>query len=145
MAVRTILVPTDFSEHAEEAIVRAIELARAVSAKIVVLHSYWVSVARASPDLIPSDLIDRIREAGRAELEKLEKRVAQAGVECEARLVFQPAVPAILDEVDALPADLVVMGTQGLTGLKHVLLGSIAERIVRLAHCPVMTVKVPRR
>lgn len=145
MAIRTILVPTDFSEHSEEALARAIELARAVSAKLVLIHSFWVSIATASTDLIPADLMDRIREAARTELEKLEKRAAQAGVACETRLVFQPAVPAILEEVDAIAADLVVMGTQGLTGLKHVLLGSVAERVVRLAHCPVMTVKAPRR
>jgi nucleotide-binding universal stress UspA family protein len=52
-----------------------------------------------------------------------------------------PPFSAILDLAESLPADLIVMGTQGRTGLKHVLLGSVAERTVRLAPCPVLTVK----
>jgi nucleotide-binding universal stress UspA family protein len=132
MAIRNILVPTDFSEHSEEALRQAIELARALSARLSLLHSYWFSLSTASPDLVPADLMDRIREAALAELGKLHERVVQ------------PAVPAILCEAEQLPAYLVVMGTHGHTGLKHALLGSVAERVVRLAPCPVLTVKAPR-
>jgi nucleotide-binding universal stress UspA family protein len=48
---------------------------------------------------------------------------------------------AILDEAERLLADLIVMGTRGLTGLEHLVLGSTAERVIRLARCPVMTVR----
>ena len=55
--------------------------------------------------------------------------------------VCEPAAPAIVAQAESLPADLVVMGTRGHTGLKHVVLGSVAERVVRTAPCPVLTVK----
>ena len=71
----------------------------------------------------------------------LVKDVAEEGTDVEGRAVMDYASRAILDEAERLPADLIVMGTRGLTGLKHVLVGSTAERIVRLAACPVLTVK----
>jgi nucleotide-binding universal stress UspA family protein len=60
-----------------------------------------------------------------------------------AHITADAASSAIVESADQLGADLIVMGTRGLTGMKHILLGSVAERTVRLAHCPVMTVKGP--
>jgi universal stress protein A len=117
-------------------------MARAFCAEIVLLHSYWIPVSTGSPELLPKDLIERVRQVGRSELEKLEKLVVERGVRCDTRLTLQPAVPAILQEAEVIAADLVVMGTQGRTGLEHALLGSVAESVVRQAPCPVMTVKV---
>jgi nucleotide-binding universal stress UspA family protein len=143
MAIRTILVPVDFSACSDAALDQAIELARQLSARLVLFHSYWVDVSMA-PSLywvVPPDFVEKLREATTAELEKIAKRAAQAGVACESRASAEPAVAAILDLAQTLPADLIAMGTHGRTGLKHVALGSTAERIVRLAPCPVLTVK----
>jgi universal stress protein A len=146
MAIRTILVPTDFSAHSEMALERALDLAVPLGAKVVLLHSYWVSVSMTTADfwVMPPEFVDQLRGSASAELDKLTSRIAQSGVECEARLCATPAVAAILETATELPADLIAMGTHGLTGLKHALLGSVAERVVRLAPCPVLTVKLPK-
>ncbi len=65
----------------------------------------------------------------------------EAGAPAEIHLVDESPVAAILQLAEELHADLIVMGTRGLTGAKHVLLGSIAERTIRLAPCPVLSVK----
>ena len=146
MAIRTILVPIDFSACSRAALDQAIDLARLVSARLVLLHSYWVSVSLTPVSslswTIPPDFLEKMREGTGAELEQLTKRAAQMGVACESRVSAEPAVSCILELAKTLPADLIVMGTHGHTGLKHIMLGSTAERIVRLAPCAVLTVKV---
>ena len=69
------------------------------------------------------------------------KSVTNRGIAASGHVVADPAAPAIAHAAEELHADLIVMGTRGLSGLKHVVLGSVAERTVRLAPCPVMTVK----
>ena len=146
MEIRTILVPIDFSACSSVALDQAIELARQLSARLVLLHSYQVSVPLApAPYLsIPPAFVETLRKGASAELEQLAKRAAAAGVPCESRVSNDTTVGAILELAESLPADLIVMGTHGHTGLKHVVLGSTAERIVRLAPCPVLTVKAPK-
>ncbi len=63
------------------------------------------------------------------------------GIQCESHLIAQTPSAAIVEAAEQIGADLIVMGTRGLSGLKHILLGSVAERTVRVAPCPVMTVK----
>ena len=146
MAIRTILVPTDFSACSRAALDQATDLARLVSARLVLFHSYWLSVSM-TPTLaftIPPDFLEKLREGAGAELEQMAKRTTQAGIACDWRVSAEPEVAGILELAKTLPADMIVMGTHGRTGLKHVLLGSTAERIVRLAPCPVLTVKPPK-
>jgi universal stress protein A len=143
LVLRNIIVPTDFSPHAEMALEHAIEFAKRFSAKIHLLHAYQVTLLITGPEqfVLPADLIESGREAARAQLEGLEKRLEQARVQYQSHLSPMAPVTAILELAESLPADLIVMGTRGLTGMKHVLVGSLAERTVRLASCPVMTVK----
>jgi len=143
MATRIILVPTDFSKHSRVALERATELAKLFSSKIVLLHSYSVHTATVglAPFSLPDDFIERLRKGASDELDRVAKDVIAAGVACELRLSALPEVDAILEAAEELPADLIAMGTHGHTGFKHALLGSIAERIVRLAPCPVLTAK----
>jgi universal stress protein A len=82
-----------------------------------------------------------VRKAAQLRVELLAKRLAQTSVSVETHVSAHDPVSAILELTRSLPVDLVVMGTRGLTGIKHVLLGSVAERTVRLAPCPVLTVK----
>jgi nucleotide-binding universal stress UspA family protein len=144
--MRTILVPTDFSPHSSIALDRAIELAQGLSARIVLLHSYSLSSPAHLADAwtVPTELMEKLRDAGNAELEQWAKRTAQAGIPGEARLSSEPAVSAILNLAVALPADLIVMGTHGHTGWRHAMLGSTAHKVLRLASCPVLTVKEPQ-
>lgn len=146
MKLETILVPTDFSADAEHALQIAIELARQFGARIEILHAYHVDVSitvspLAGGVVLPEGFFAQLRASAEQRVSELEKSVAERGVTAASHAVQDPAVQAIVDSATRLSADLIVMGTRGLSGLKHVLLGSVAERVVRLAPCPVMTVK----
>jgi nucleotide-binding universal stress UspA family protein len=140
---KTILVPLDFSTHSERALQTAIDLAKTFGARIHVLHAYHLPIQVATPDqiVLPRDFWTAVRDAAARRLEKAFQKVSAAGVEGETHLAEMPAVQAITQTAEKVGADLIVMGTRGLTGLKHVLLGSVAERTIRTASCPVMTVK----
>jgi nucleotide-binding universal stress UspA family protein len=142
-SVGVILVGMDFSEHSAVALDRAVDYAKAFGAKIHLLHSYAVPVRGVMPYdfAVPDGVWDGIREAAETKLEGVRQRVESAGVEVSSEI--SPALPseAILAAAEQIGADLIVMGTRGYTGLRHVLLGSVAERTIRLASCPVLTVK----
>jgi universal stress protein A len=139
MPLQTILVPTDFSTHADRALEQAIELARSFGARIHLLHS--CAIAALDPYGLPHELVARIDAGARRELAAREAQLVRAGIQASSSVSGSVAASAIFELASSLPADLVVMGTLGRTGLKHVLLGSVAERTVRLAPCPVLIVK----
>jgi nucleotide-binding universal stress UspA family protein len=145
MIVNTILVPTDFSADAEKALSMATELAKLFGAKIVLLHAYHVDIPLVSPMAggyaLPQGFYEDLRCRATAQVEKLAKEAATEGIEVTGIALQEPAAVVIAAQAESLPADLIVMGTRGLTGLKHVVLGSVAERVVRTALCPVLTVK----
>jgi nucleotide-binding universal stress UspA family protein len=145
--IRNILIATDFSADSEAALEYAIELAKRLDAKLHVLHAYFVCIPALVHNefVLPEGVIAGVRAAAQARLEGLKKRLAEMGVQADVKLSPDDPVSAILDAAKSLPADLIVMGTQGLTGLQHLLLGSVAERTVRLARCPVLTVKADPR
>ncbi len=145
MIVNTILVPTDFSADAEKALSTATELAKLFGARIVVLHGYYVDIPVVSPMAggyaLPQGFYEDLRSQATAQVEKLAKEAAADGIEATGIALQELAAVAIEAQAESLPADLIVMGTRGFTGLKHVLLGSVADRVVRTAPCPVLTVK----
>jgi nucleotide-binding universal stress UspA family protein len=141
--VRVILVPMDFSPHSDAALDRAVDFAKAFGAKIHLLHSYAVPVQGVMPyDFsVPDGVWDGIRKVAEHKLEEFRQNVVSEGLEASSEI--SPVMPseAILAVAREIGADLIVMGTHGHTGLKHALLGSVAERTVRLAPCSVLTVK----
>jgi nucleotide-binding universal stress UspA family protein len=143
MDVRSILVPYDFSADADVALERAIELAKVFGARLHLLHVFHQPVEVLSPYEIalPVTLIEEVREAAARRLAPVAQRARDAGVEVESQVREGSPSEQIEAEARSLGVDLVVMGTRGYTGLKHVLLGSVAERTVRHAPCPVLTVK----
>ena len=146
MDIETILVPTDFSADAQEALSTAMDLAKKFDAKIVIVHAYHVDIPLMAPPLggvyaLPAGFYDQLRAQATLQVEAAAQELAAAGVEARGIAVADPAAMAIVEYARSLSADLVVMGTRGLTGLKHVALGSVAERVVRNAPCPVLTVK----
>ena len=146
MQIKTILVATDFSSDADAAIEMAIEFAQAFDSKLELFHAYHVEIppiyAGFGGDFTrPEDILEPIREGAEATMNKLVEEVAARGLDVRGRVAMDHASRAILDEAERLLADLIVMGTRGLSGLDHLVLGSTAERVIRLAHCPVMTVK----
>ncbi len=146
MKFDTILVPTDFSDDAARALETAIQLAKQYSGRIVLLHAYPVDLPITYPGfsgggMIPEDFYRELRAQADAHVQQVAKEAAGSGVDVTGKAVTSPASAAIVAEAELLPADLIVMGTRGRTGLKHILLGSVAERVVRTAPCPVLSVK----
>ena len=141
---KRICCPIDFSDASRAAMEVAADLARRFGAELVLLHAYPIpgytfpdgSVV-ASPKMM-QDLADQAQkhvEEWRVEAERL---LGGGKVSAE-KAVGEPAAE-ILEVARARGADLIVMGTHGRTGLEHALMGSIAERVVRRARCPVLTV-----
>lgn len=146
MQIKTILVPTDFSEDSKRALEIATDLARSLGSRIVLLHAYHIDLAYTSPAfgapvVLPEGFYEQCRKRAQDQIEHLAKESGLEGIDVSVLAIERPAWSAILDEAKSLPADLIVMGTRGLTGIKHVAFGSTAERVVRKASCPVLTVK----
>jgi nucleotide-binding universal stress UspA family protein len=139
---RRILVPHDFSEPADQALELAADLAVAQRGRLTVLHV----VAPFHP---PPEVVAWLREAEQIgpQVQRLREvvaaRVGRRRVPIDCRVVVGYPVDAILDA--AREADLVVMATQGRTGLPHLLIGSVAERVVRHCTKPVLTVRAGGR
>ena len=139
--VERLLFATDFSEPANAAAELAIDFALQLGASVDLCHVHavptarWVSV-EAPP---PNDWTEAIKGMASDQIQALLSRFEEAGVEARTHLVSDTpslAIPALAEELDS---DLIVMGTRGHSGLKHVLLGSVAERTVRIARCSVLT------
>jgi nucleotide-binding universal stress UspA family protein len=139
----TILVPVDFSNDSAQALHHAIELARRFDAKLHLLHSYPVHIGGIAPYgmVAPEGFEQDCRDASAKHLARWADKVRAEDVPVEVTLTPVFACEAIAKVAREFGADLIVMGTRGLTGLKHVLLGSVAERTIRAAPCPVLTVR----
>lgn len=143
LAIRTILHPTDFSDSSDYAFRLACSLARDYGAKLVVLHVAPAPVAFAAEGVLmqpPEYDPEPLRE----ELNRIQP--TEAGIEMEHLLVQGDAAPEILQTATDTQCDVIVLGTHGRTGLSRLLMGSVAEQIVREAGCPVLTVRsMPKR
>jgi nucleotide-binding universal stress UspA family protein len=143
MTFQKILVPVDFSEHASRAVDTAIELAKAFGAKLQLIHVFPMQSILLAPYevSIPIDIEQSIREPINRKLAELAERAEKVGVAVDTLTASGTPAEVIAQIARDHRADLIVMGTRGLAGLKHVLLGSVAERTLRIAPCPVLTVK----
>jgi universal stress protein A len=138
-----ILVPVDFSEHSRAAVDAAVEFARSFGGSIHLLHCYAIQPGGISPYGVaaPAAYFNEIREAAQRELDAWSEKLLSEGVEVTTSLRSDSPSPTIVEVAYEIEADLIVIGTRGLSGIKHVMLGSVAERTVRTAPCPVLTVK----
>lgn len=146
LQIRRILAPTDFSHTAEAALGYAEALARAFGAEVYLLHV--VEVTDETFASVPREILltgsgERIRayllERAQARLEPLKGRFGRA----EAVVRLGPPREVILDAARELGVDLIVLGLRGRTGLARLLVGSVAEHIIR--HSPVPVLSVPAR
>jgi nucleotide-binding universal stress UspA family protein len=135
IATRKILVPTDFSAHADRAFQLACSLARDAGAHVVVLHVVPLPAVIYGPP--PESYLDHLQE----ELKQIQARDPKICVEHV--LVEGNAATAIVRVARELNCDMIVIGTHGRTGVSRLLMGSIAEEVVRKALCPVVAVKIP--
>jgi nucleotide-binding universal stress UspA family protein len=141
--IRRILVPIDFSEHADSVLEWAAHLAAEHASRIVLLHAYHLPVEfqQLEGAYLPPDFWSNVKSEAEQSLRRYAERLRAQGLEVDAEV--REGYPATVIEEEAVRsgADLIVIGTRGLSGLKHLLLGSIAERVVQKAPCPVLTVK----
>lgn len=140
--IRKILVPIDFSECSKKALRYAVPLARQHRAALALL--YVVPPVYRSGEYGGIDyaaLESEMSTSGKAELVKLEGE--EVPDELSSEILVRGGAPAleIIDVARTLPADVIVISTHGRTGLKHVVLGSVAEHVVRRAPCPVLVVR----
>jgi nucleotide-binding universal stress UspA family protein len=145
--IERILCPTDFSEFSGHALRRAVDLARWFEARVTALHVIPGILANAGPMYhgsylaLPPGFLQAQREEAEQTLRRLIEPLLGEGVPIELKLVDGDPARAIQAEAEALPAVLVVMGTHGRSGFEHLLMGSVAERVLRTAPCPVLTVR----
>ncbi len=141
--MKTILVPTDFSENAEKALQYAINLTKTMQAKIILLHSFHIDYTSS---YVPENLIEKeiedARKKSNAQLKALYNKLshhAKHPIECISTQNF--AVDAVLDIINDHNVDLVVMGTQGTNGkLGRQIFGTNSSKVIEKAKCPVIIV-----
>lgn len=145
MLIERILVPVDFSEVSLQALDYACELGAPFGAALVVLYVvepiYYATPADLyGPSANLGMLLEEQQRSAREQLAALEKSLQNRGVKVLTTLETGTPYQKIVEEADRRNADLIVMATHGRTGLSHLLLGSVAERVVRSARCAVLTV-----
>ena len=141
--VRTILVPIDFSPNADAVLEWAAHLAEEHGSKLVLLHAYHLPVdfQQLEGAYLPPDFWTQVKSDASENLDRYARQHGQRGLAVETAIREGYPASVIEDEARERHADLIVIGTRGHTGLKHLLLGSVAERVVQKAPCPVLTVK----
>ena len=142
-----ILVPTDFSKFSDNAIKYAVAFAEKFSAELIVLHVvqdmalFIPEAVLMTPVMTPP--VEQFAAAARAALEKVVKDMNLTGLKVQTEVTQGVPFNEIVRMARTKNVDLIVMGTHGHTGLAHMLLGSVAEKVVRKAPCPVLTVRHP--
>jgi len=148
IGIKKILCPTDFSENSEHALKYALTLATLSQAELRLFHvvepiTYPQSTKLFEPVLDEVELMMKMEAAFQTQLENQVSALKEEYPKITGKLVkgntFLEIIQAARDE----SVDIIVMGTHGRTGLAHVLIGSVAEKVVREAPCPVLTVKHP--
>ncbi len=148
MAVKRLVHASDFSAYSREALEYAVEFALTLGAELYLLHVFerpFFSEPGVSHSLQIRHGVDQwIREVKAEESKKLDalaEEVRGRGVTVHPLLKEGIPFVEILKTAEEIPADLLVLGTHGRTGLAHVVIGSVAQRVVQKAKCPVLTVR----
>lgn len=149
IAIKKVLVATDFSEQSTRALEYGRELARSYLADLHVLHvaddMQWRYSLDLSPELFAGIQAD-LEATARARLAALLSDEDRDQLHAQAAVRVSPmAADAIVHYANESGADIVVLGTHGRGGIRHFFLGSIAERVIRTAPCPVLTVRTDER
>jgi nucleotide-binding universal stress UspA family protein len=140
---KAIVVGVDFSDAGERALGVAIGLAQRAQAKLFLFHALEIPLPLFEPYAVslPADFVGEARKSAQEKLAKAEERARAAGLTVSSRLGEMPAAASVSDYAREVGADWIVVGTHGYTGLKHVLLGSVAERTVKESPCSVLVVR----
>ena len=147
--IRSILLPTDFSECASYALSYATSFARASGAKLICVHVIepivpTVGYSGLSEPLPVADISEQLEDTATRELPKIAAHEECAGLDVEEVVAHGDAASEIVRVARERNVDLIVISSHGRTGLGRILFGSTAESVVRHAHCPVLVVKPPQ-
>jgi nucleotide-binding universal stress UspA family protein len=142
--IKRILIPVDFSDYSRHALQYAEALAEAFSAKLYLIHVREVPLSRVfPPEPYPSVVITEEQKQNEQLLRKLVEEIRGKGIDAEPIYVVGQPYAEIVKAAQELNIDLVTLATHGRKGVSHVIFGSVAEKVVRLAPCPVLTIKHP--
>jgi nucleotide-binding universal stress UspA family protein len=144
VTLRPIVFATDFSPASKAALEKAIELARKEGAELIVAHVYEppasLSHSGVADDLIEAELEETVRRDVEKKLEPIVEAVRAAGVKVRGEILAGHAPPQLADLAARSGAAMLVVGTHGRTGLKKLIVGSVASQVIATAPCPVLTV-----
>lgn len=143
MTAEHLLVPIDFSPHSDHALEYAIELAQKLQAHLTLLHVIHLTPLTMG-DMVtsfPGPFPEEVETEARRLMDALLGRLRDAGLEGETGIVHGIPFQSIIDTAKDNGTDLIVMGTHGRTGLPYALMGSVAEKVVRLSPCPVLVTR----
>lgn len=148
LTVARVLCPTDFSEESVAAVRCAASIAEAHDAELLLIHCVEPLPYPVEFGPLPAMLADAeptLLKRSREQLESLRQKELRPNVKC--RTLAELGVPehAICEAATREKCDLIVLTTHGRSGLSHLLLGSVAERVLRFAPCPVLSIKPPTR
>jgi nucleotide-binding universal stress UspA family protein len=144
-AIRSILVPIDFSEGSSTATQYAANMAKQVSAKVELLNVYGLPMV-TSPDgsfMVTPEIVTKLSADAQDAVDKIAADLRSQGLSVETRVTEGAPHEEITRRAREGGFDLIVMGTHGRTGLRHFLIGSTAEKVVRTSKVPVLTVPLP--
>jgi nucleotide-binding universal stress UspA family protein len=144
MQFRHILAPTDFSEYSKQAVASALELAKKFGAKLSILHVVELPpypVEGYVPPSLTSTFLEDLERQASQDLAQVVPEAESAGIEVARLVTVGSPYRKIIDMAEAEQVDLIVMATAGRTGFSRLVMGSIAERVVRTASCPVLTIR----
>jgi nucleotide-binding universal stress UspA family protein len=138
-----VIAAIDFSAPGASALDRAIELAEHFAAELHIAHAFASPMVLYGPyeGSLPQPFVDDARRAAADKLEEARSKAEANGVSACTHLLNQPVAKTVAELARELRADCIVVGTHGHTGLKHALLGSVAENIIRHAPCDVWVVR----
>jgi len=146
ITLRRILVPIDFSPHSEQALKYAVALAEKFGAELYLVNAfqdltlYQTEVVSGTPPIMPP--VEQLTASARGDMARLVEEKQLQRFNAHTEVVEGAPVEEIVDYAKEKNIDLIVMGTHGRGWLAHALMGSVAEKVVRKAPCPVLTVHV---
>jgi nucleotide-binding universal stress UspA family protein len=144
--IEKILCPVDFSECSEHAIQYALALGEAYGAEIKLVHAMDIGASVFSYselDIPDPTFASQLQEEFAQRLDELAARVRRQHEPVTSQMLHGKPFLEIINCANEWQADLIVMGTHGRSGMEHMLIGSVAEKVVRKAPCPVLTVRHP--
>jgi universal stress protein A len=146
MDIRHILAPTDFSDYSKQALRDAFELAQVFGAKLSLLHVLEPSpyLGEFTPPTMGGELLGDLERQASAELARVLPEAQQTTIAVTRAVVMGSPSLKIVETAEAEHVDLIMMATHGRTGLSHLFIGSVAERVLRTAPCPVLTLRPAR-